>query len=55
MYLFLNKNCKKYFLLVWLVGGPDESSGNVYASNPAWSAPGAVCDNGWDLNDVCLK
>ena len=33
--------------LVWIVDGPNDYSGNVYAKNPTTGVIGPVCDNAW--------
>jgi hypothetical protein len=38
-----------------LIGGIDGSEGNVLAYNPANGMYGPVCDNMWNLEDVCNK
>jgi|LakMenEpi03Aug12_release.lakeMendotaPanAssembly.Ray.scaffolds.fasta_scaffold969911_1 hypothetical protein len=39
---------------VVLVGGTVNGTGNVYARNPTTGVYGPVCDDLWDLSDVCI-
>ncbi len=39
---------------VVLVGGPDSSSGNVFARNPTTGVYGPVCDDNFELVDVTM-
>jgi hypothetical protein len=36
------------------MGGKDNTSGNVFAFNPATGITGPVCDDYWDLEDVIV-
>ena len=42
-------------ILVRLVGGEEQKSGNVYAYNPTTGTYGPICGNKFDYNDVSYK
>jgi hypothetical protein len=51
----VNQNVFNHFkAAVVLVGGPDSSSGNVFARNPTTGVYGPVCDDNFELVDVTM-
>jgi hypothetical protein len=52
-YKIVLSKCLSYFLFsVWLVGGKNNSEGNVFAFNPANSKSGPVCHDNWNIAAV---
>ena len=49
--------CPQHFVIavLELVGGCDDSEGNLFAYNPVTNFYGPVCDDGWDPPSVSIS